>query len=180
MEGGNDKRCITGTFSITFTNEFLPVQLIYGGKTVKSLPRFKFPQEFSLSANPIHFSNWSESTKLFEEVIILYFQKEQKKLNLSSIHNGLIIMDVFKGKIASEVFMILNYNNICLANIPPSMTKYYQPLYLTVNGHAIRYLKNKFSGWNWNQISKKLEEDVNIDAMDVKLHLTILKPLHAQ
>ena len=89
-------------------------------------------------------------------------------------------MDVFKGKIASQVFMILNYNNICLVNIPPSMTKYYQPLYLTVNGHAIRYLKNKFSGWNWNQISKKLEEDVNIDAMDVKLHLTILKPLHAQ
>ena len=89
-------------------------------------------------------------------------------------------MDVFKGKIASQVFMILNYNNICLVNIPPSMTKYYQPLYLTVNGNVIRYLKNKFSGWNWNQISKKLEEDVNIDAMDVKLHLTILKPLHAQ
>ena len=43
MEGESDKRCITGTFSITFSNEFLPRQLIYGGKTVQSLPRFKPP-----------------------------------------------------------------------------------------------------------------------------------------
>ena len=80
MEGGSDKRCITGTFSITFSNKLLPVQLIYDGKTVQSLPRFKFPQEFSLSANPTQFSNSSESIKLFEEVIIPYHQKERKKL----------------------------------------------------------------------------------------------------
>ena len=63
MEGGSDKRCMTGTSRITFSNEFLPMQLIYGGKTVQSLPRFKFPQEFSLSGNPTHFSNSSESIK---------------------------------------------------------------------------------------------------------------------
>ena len=39
LEGGNDKRTITGTFGITFTNKFLPIQLIYGGKTDQSLPR---------------------------------------------------------------------------------------------------------------------------------------------
>ena len=112
MEGGSDKGCITGTFSITFSNEFLPTLLIYDGKTVKSLPRFRFPQQFSLSANPTHFSNSSESIKLFEEVIIRYLQKERKKLNLSPILKGLIIMDVFKGQMTSEVLMILNNNNV--------------------------------------------------------------------
>ena len=112
MEGRSDKRCITGTFSITFSNEFLPTLLIYDGKTVKSLPRFKFPQQFSLSANPTHFSNSSESIKLFEEVIIRYLQKERKKLNLSPILKGLIIMDVFKGQMTSEVLTILNNNNV--------------------------------------------------------------------
>ena len=112
MEGGSDKGCITGTFSITFSNEFLPTLLIYDGKTVKSLPRFKFPQQFSLSANPTHFSNSSESIKLFEEVIIRYLQKERKKLNLSPILKGLIIMDVFKGQMTSEVLTILNNNNV--------------------------------------------------------------------
>ena len=38
MEGGSDKRCITGTFGVTFNNKFLPMQLIYGGKTEQSLP----------------------------------------------------------------------------------------------------------------------------------------------
>ena len=34
---------------------------------------------------------------------------------------------------------------ICLANIPPNITKYCQPLDLTANEHAKCYLKNKFS-----------------------------------
>ena len=74
MKSGIEKRCITRILSITLSNEFLPMQLIYE-KTVQSLPRSKFPQEFSLSTNPIHFSNSSESVKLFEEFIILYLQK---------------------------------------------------------------------------------------------------------
>ena len=89
-------------------------------------------------------------------------------------------MDVFKGQMTLEVLTILNNNNMCLVNIPPNMTKYYQPLDLMVNGHAKRYLKNKFSTWYGNQISKKLDEVVNIDAVNVKLRLTALKPLHAQ
>ena len=32
IAGANDKRSITATFSITFDNKFLPMQLIYKGK----------------------------------------------------------------------------------------------------------------------------------------------------
>ena len=78
-------------------------------------------------------------------------------------------MDVFKRQMTSEVNMILNDNNICLANIPPNMTKYYRSLDLMVNGHAKHYLKNKFSAWYRNQILKQLDEGVNVDAVDVKL-----------
>ena len=56
-EGSADKRSTTGTFAISFDGNFLPVQLIYGGKTTQSLPRFEFPKDFSLSTNPKHFSN---------------------------------------------------------------------------------------------------------------------------
>ena len=50
VEGSADKRMITGTFAITLQGEFLPIQLIYGGKTAQSLPRFKFSEDFSLNA----------------------------------------------------------------------------------------------------------------------------------
>ena len=64
-EGSADKRTITtGTFGISKSVVFLPMQLIYGGKTTQSIPKFKFPKEFSLSAYPKPFSNTEVSLKL--------------------------------------------------------------------------------------------------------------------
>ena len=59
------------------------------------------------------------------------------------------------------------------------MDQYYQPLDLTVNGHAKKFMKNKFSNWYANQITKQLDEGTKIDEVNVKLHLSTLKPLHA-
>ena len=39
----DDKQCITGTFTVSLKGSFLPMQLIYGGKTNQNLPRFRFP-----------------------------------------------------------------------------------------------------------------------------------------
>ena len=77
IEGSNDKRMITGTFAIMLSGKFLPVQLIYAGKTMQSVPKVSFPKEFSLSANPTHFSNAEESIKFLNEVINPYVEKER-------------------------------------------------------------------------------------------------------
>lgn len=42
IAGSTVKRMITATFVITLSGDFLPIQLIYGGKTMKSLPPVKF------------------------------------------------------------------------------------------------------------------------------------------
>ena len=49
IKGIDDKRALTATFTITLDGNFLGMQLIYGGKTNESLPRYQFPKEFSLS-----------------------------------------------------------------------------------------------------------------------------------
>ena len=54
IEGSNDKSMITGTFAIILSGNFLPVLLIYGGKTIQSIPKVAFSKNFSLSANPSH------------------------------------------------------------------------------------------------------------------------------
>ena len=61
IAGSSYKQAITATFGITFSNEFLPMQLIYGGKAQQSFPKFDFPDSFSLNANPKHLSNTEES-----------------------------------------------------------------------------------------------------------------------
>ena len=90
------------------------MQLIYCGKTEQSLPRFKFPEEFSSSVNPTHYSNSAESIKLMEDIIVPYLQKERTKLELAPTHKGLLIMDVFTGQMTSDVGAVLNENNICV------------------------------------------------------------------
>ena len=60
----SDKRSITGTFIVTLDEQFLLMQLIYGGKTLKSLQNFELPDSFSLSVNPKHFTNTQESIKV--------------------------------------------------------------------------------------------------------------------
>ena len=94
IAGSSDKRSITGTFTITLNGHFLPMQLIYGGKIKQSLPRFKFPDGFSLSCNPKHFSNAMESIKLINEIIIPYVQSQRKELGKPK-QAALVIMDVF-------------------------------------------------------------------------------------
>ena len=51
IAGSSYKQAITATFGITMSNDFLPMQLIYGGKTQKSFPKFKFPDSpFSVNS----------------------------------------------------------------------------------------------------------------------------------
>ena len=59
------------------------------------------------------------------------------------------------------------------------MTRFYQPLGLTVNGSAKRFLAKKFNGWYSKQISDELESGKSLEEIDVKLRLSTLKPLHA-
>ena len=156
------------------------MQLIYGGKTLQSLPRYQFPQSFLLSVNPKHYSNTTESLKLLNKIIIPYVKKIRSSEDIPNDQYSLVIMDVFTGQKTSEVLDLLNANKIQVTNVPPNMTKYYQPLDLTVNGYAKKFMSRKFSGWYTQQISLQLEKGVPIDEIDVKLRLLLIKPLHAE
>ena len=179
IAGASDKRSIAATFAITLSGEFLPMQLIYGGKTEQSLPRYKFPESFSLSVNQKHYSNTTESMKFFNEVVIPYFEAERSSNNLSIDQYALVIMDVFTGQMTSDVLNLLRDNNILVTNVPPNMTKFCQPLDLTVNGFAKRFMARKFNDWYTDQVSAQLDKEGPIAEIDIKLRLSLLKPLHA-
>ena len=123
-EGSDDKRTITGTFGISKSGVFLPMQLIYGDKTTQSIPKFKFPNEFSLSANPKPFSNTEESLQYVREIIKPYMNNQRLENNLPDDQKALIVMDVFTGQTTWPVVESYEENNICIVNVPANMTKY--------------------------------------------------------
>ena len=103
IKGSSDKRTITATFAILLQGDFLPLQLIYGGKIRKCLPRFKFPEKFSLSYNETHYSNEKEACKFIEEILQPYIKKVIERENLPVDQKSLVIMDVLKGQVTPMV-----------------------------------------------------------------------------
>ena len=171
IKGSDDRRAITGTFTITLDGKFLGMQLIYGGKTNQSLPRFQFPENF--------YSNEQESIKLIDEIIIPYVNSERKIMQRPD-QVALVIFDVFRGQITDAVMKKYKENNIVTVFVPANMTGLLQPLDLTVNGFAKKFCKKKFNHWYMDQISKQLDSGKAIEEVEVKLQLTMLKPLHAE
>ena len=89
IAGSSDKRTITATFAVSLAGHFLPPQLIYGGKTTQSLPKYEFPKSFSLIVNPTHYSNSQESIKFIEEILVPYFTKIRRDLGLTADERAL-------------------------------------------------------------------------------------------
>lgn len=99
IKGLTDKRNITLTFVISFSGEFLPLQIIYQGKTKANLPRnFSFPKSFCVGQNTKHYSNEAETIGLIDFVINSYLMKKRKELGLSQSQKALLIRDVFRGQ----------------------------------------------------------------------------------
>ena len=170
---------ITATFTITLDGKFLPIQLIYGGKTRKSIPAVKFSRGYVLSANSKHYSNKEETLKHLKEVIVSHIQNERKTLRLDADYPALLIMDVFKGQMAPDVLNMLKANNIFLTKVPTNMTNLYQSLDLTMNGYAKSFLKRMFTEWFASKVCEALESGKIPEEIDVRMNLSFLKPLQA-
>ena len=83
VSGSTDNRTITATFSITIDGKFLPMLIIYGRKTSKSIPPVSFPDNFLVSVNKKHYNNKKESLKMLEHIIISYVKKQRQNLSLN-------------------------------------------------------------------------------------------------
>ena len=65
MVGQNDKRQITAVFCGSLQGDFLPVQVIYKGKTTRCHPHFEFPPGWHVTHSPNH---WSTETTMLQYV----------------------------------------------------------------------------------------------------------------
>ena len=150
--GTDDYRQITGTFSVAMDGSFLPIQLIYKGKTSRSQPKYKFPKEFHVTQNPTHWANETTSIELLEKIIIPYVKRTRETLGLPEDHAWLLISDVFKA----------------------------QPLDLTVNKSSKSHLRNSAQTWYAGQIEKQIEAGKSPHEIKVDIRISLLKPLQAK
>ena len=162
------------------TGEFLPIQLIYEGKTKRCLPNFDFPTGFNVTFSNNHWSNTEKSKELFKDIIFPYLEKVKVNLKYPKEQLSLIIMDTFKGQDNEAVLELCRKNNCEVIIVPHNLTNKFHPLDITANKPAKSFISNSYNDWFSQQVSQQLEKGIRPADVKVSLNLTELKVMHAK
>ena len=100
------------------SGDFLPIQLVYQGKTAKCLPSFNFPPSWDITFSENHWSNTQTMVSYFEKVIFPYLQEKKAELKLEPDHPALLLFDNFKAQCTEDILKLLDTKNIDVVIIP--------------------------------------------------------------
>ena len=92
------------------TGDFLPLQLIYEGKTEQCLPQYKFPTLWHVIQSESHWSNKITMKQHIEKVILPYVNRKRKELQLPNDQPALLIIITFKDNFLLLVIVLLPAN----------------------------------------------------------------------
>ena len=179
IAGYGDKRMITATFAATLSGEFLPMQILYGGKTNRCHSKHTFPAEFDIYHNPNHWANEECAIRFIEKVIIPYIKTTTERLSDPS-QNAAVLFDVFKGQTTTAVHDLLEENNIVYEHIPSGCTDKLHPLDVSVNKSAKCYLREKFSNWYAEEVKQQIDAGKQAAEVQVDMRPSVMKEMSAK
>ena len=78
------------------------------------------------------------------------------------------------------VLNLYKESSIVVLLVPANMTNFLEPLDLTVNSYVKKFMRGKFNAWYSLQIGNQLDAGKQLQAIDVPLRLSLLKPCHAE
>ena len=127
IKGMDDKRQITATFAVSATGEFLPIQVIYQGKTKRCLPKFRFPKGFHVTYTPNHWSNLEKCLDFFKNIIFPYLKKVKQQLGYPDEQWSLVTMDCFRGQDNNDTTFYICEKSFCIiVLVPRNLTNKFQ------------------------------------------------------
>ena len=178
VKGKGKGKQITGTFTVSATGRFLPIQLIYAGKTNRCQPQsIEFPPGFDVTHSHNHWSNEELAIQHICKIVIPYVDKMKEELGLPKDQKSLLIYDVFKGQTTKRYADFLLENDLTHVHVPANLTHKFQPLDINVNGVAKGFLKDQFQKWYTGEIQKQMDNGKGVYEVDVDTRLSRMKPI---
>ena len=98
-----DKQQVTATFAACLDGTFLPMQVLYQGKTARSHPKYAFPDGFDIFHTPNHWANEETCLRFFKNIIFPYVQRTREAISVPT-QKALVLMDNFSGQTITAVF----------------------------------------------------------------------------
>ena len=101
LTGIDDKRQITTVFCGSLT-DFLPIQLVYQGKTNRCHPQYQFPTDWHITHSPNHWATEESTKDYLREIFFPYIDGMRSRIGLEDDHPALEIFDNFNGQITVD------------------------------------------------------------------------------
>jgi len=178
IAGKDDKRQLTALFACSMSGDFLPIQLVYKGKTARCLPKFDFPTDWDITYTHNHWCNERTMHQYINNIILPYISSKRSECKLPANQPAILVFDNFKGQCTPDLLKLLDSNNISVVLIPPNCTDRLQPLDLSVNKAAKEFLRRQFHDWYAKQVCTHIQGKTK--ELPTDLHLSTVKPLGAQ
>ena len=176
--GKGGKRQLTALFACSISGDFLSIQMVYQGKTMKCLPKFQFPDNWDVTYTSNHWCNEHTMHQYINKIILPYICNKHKQLKLPPDQHAVLIFDNFQGQCTSKLLSLLDASNVNVILIPLNCTDRLQPLDLSVNKAAKEFVHRQFHEWYAKQVCSQLQQ--NAKGSPIDLHLSVVKPLGAQ
>ena len=181
LVGKGKKKQITGTFAISMSGSFLPMQVMYEGKTQRCLPQgIEFPEGFDVTFTPNQWSNEEKALEYVQKLIFPYIKRRKEEVKLEDNHKALLLFDVFNGQKTQAVIDLIDEYTCLPVFVPPNVTHIFQPLDLALNAKAKRFLNEKFEAWYSQEVTKLLNEGSDVYAINITVNVSVMKPIHAR
>ena len=162
IAGVNEKRQITAVLCGSLTGDYLPMQLIYQGKTNRCHPVFDFLKDWDVTHSPKHWSTENMMLGYIKEIIVPYVDSTRDFLGQDSTQSALVIINNFKGQVTESVNLLLEANNIHVCLLPPNTTD------LPVNKPVKDFLRKKFESWYADEVAKQLHDDASSETAEIQ------------
>lgn len=181
ISGASDKRQITAVFCGSLIGDFLPLQLIYKGKSPRCHPHFQFPCDWHVTHSPKHWSTEQTMLDYITNIIVPYIEAKREVME-DPEQAALVIMDNFKGQVTPAINELLEANNIHVCLLPPNTTDLLQPMDVAVNKPAKDFLKRKFEHWYSAEVMSQLQGVSDVESANIQpvnLSMAVVKELSA-
>ena len=179
--GAEDKRQITVCLASSMDGDLLPLQLIFEGKTSRSLPPAtpaSIASQFHLTFSDNHWSSQETMQQYIMEVLIPYSERCITQYKLRSDSKIILVLDVWSVHKSEEFrkFLRTHFPRIHLVFVPANCTSKLQVADVMLQRPFKAGIARLFNQWAAQQIRHQISNDLIIGLQDF-LKMNILKPL---
>ena len=117
---------------------------------------------------------------MFEKIIFPSLKAKKEELGYPMEQYSFIVMDTFKGQDNAKIKALCLKNDCELVIAPHNLTNKFQPLDISINQKAKKFISHKFNTWYPDRVSEQLKNGVAPGDVKVSMKISDLKPLHAR